>query len=169
MKFVKGWRNFILRFWQWYEKHYTLHVTLAAFLFTLQLIHLYWLTNEVVLWQLIGRSFFKLQGFWEIIIAIVDYTEIPAIISTTLVYLNELRKRGSLKGWLYIFFINSQWLHLFWITDEYVLDIFTDQRVTLLPVWLAWLAVVIDYFELPVIYDTIKKSFKLLQAILVKN
>ena len=30
---------------------------------------------------------------------------------------------------------------------------------TALPVWLAWVAILIDYLELPVIYDTLRKFF----------
>lgn len=33
----------------------------------------------------------------------------------------------------------------------------------MLPVWLAWIAIFIDYLELPVIYDTIKEFIKALK------
>lgn len=52
----------------------------------------------------------------------------------------------------------TQWIHLFWITDEFVVDSFTGNGTnTILPIWLAWAAIPIDYLELPVIYDTMKK------------
>ena len=55
-------------------------------------------------------------------------------------------------------FLNSQWLHIFWITDEFVVNEFTGNAAeSSLPAWAAWLAILIDYLELPVIYDTMKK------------
>jgi len=56
-------------------------------------------------------------------------------------------------------------LHLFWITDEFVIEQFArmGERATLLPLWLAWLAIAIDYLELPVIYDTIRNFSKSLK------
>jgi hypothetical protein len=32
-----------------------------------------------------------------------------------------------------------------------------------LPIWLAWIAILIDYLELPVIYDTLKKFYQSLR------
>ncbi len=169
------------KFWHWYEKNYKLNVGLAAGLFVLQLIHLYWLSAHVVSHRLLGRGYFELEGIWEILILIVDYTEIPAIITTSFVYIHALRRfpeveprvdwqpageqRPKIKDWLYLLFINSQWLHIFWITDEFVIEQFArmGERATLLPVWLAWSAIAIDYLELPVIYDTIRKFFRILK------
>lgn len=148
------------KFWDWYEKHYTLNVGVAAFLFLLQLIHLYWLSADVVSQRLTGHSYFELTGILEILVLFVDYTEIPAILTTSLVYINGLRKQFNGKDVAFLFFVNSQWLHIFWITDEFVVAQFTGRpEETLLPVWLAWIAILIDYLELPVIYDTIKRFF----------
>lgn len=152
------------KFWYWYEKYYLLNIGLAALLFTLQLIHLYWLTAHVVAHRLLGQSFFELAGLWQTLIVLVDYTEIPALLTTNLVYLNELRKKINFKSILFLFFINSQFLHLFWITDEFVVEQLTQTvRETILPLWLAWLAIAIDYFELPVIFDTLKKFIVVLR------
>ena len=60
--------------------------------------------------------------------------------------------------------INSQWLHLFWITDEIIYAQFTGEAAFMIPAWLAWIAISIDYLELPVIYDTIKKAVVSLSA-----
>ncbi|MES4787698.1 MAG: hypothetical protein C4294_19945 [Nitrospiraceae bacterium] len=88
----------------------------------------------------------------------MDYTEIPALISVSLVYINELRKRFHWGSALYLLFLNSQWLHIFWITDEFVVVEFTGTgHGTALPLWLAWIAILIDYLELPVIVSTIAK------------
>lgn len=155
----------IKKFWAWYERYYTLNVTLAAILFTLQLIHLYWLTTHVVAFKLIGISFFNPSLFWQWVIILVDYTEIPALITTSLVYLYELKKRSSIKGFIYLIFLNSQFLHIFWITDEFVEDTLLGTGAgTILPLWLAWIAIVIDYLELPVIIETLGKAFKTLRG-----
>lgn len=148
------------RFFDWYERHYTLNIAVAAGLFVLQLIHLYWLTAHVVMLRLIERSFFDPNGVIQFAILIVDYTEIPALLGVSLIYINELRRHGwSWKPVLFLLFLNSQWLHIFWITDEFVVNEFTGAgAVSTLPVWLAWIAILIDYLELPVIYDTIRKA-----------
>ncbi|OGE86357.1 MAG: hypothetical protein A3J48_02570 [Candidatus Doudnabacteria bacterium RIFCSPHIGHO2_02_FULL_46_11] len=150
------------KFWNWYERHYTLNVGISAFLFLLQLVHLYWLSTHVVVLRVSNRSFFDPGNFWELIILLVDYTEIPALISTSILYIHSFKKNKNSKDLLYLFFINSQWLHIFWITDEFVVEKFTDPRSSFLPVWLAWVALVIDYLELPVIYDTLKRFFRIL-------
>lgn len=148
------------KFWTWYERNYTINITVAAILFTLQLIHLYWLTTHVVFLKLFGQSFFNPLPFWETIIILVDYTEIPALIATSIVYINELRKRFEFKPVLYLIFLNSQCLHIFWITDELVEAKLTGSpEATILPYWLAFVAIAIDYLELPVIFETIKKAF----------
>lgn len=143
------------KFWEWYERNYTANVGAAAGLFALQVLHLYWLTTDVVAARLFGESFFTPSAVWEFLIAVIDYTEIPAIIGVSLVYINELRKKWSWSSAWVLFFLNSQWLHLFWITDEIVASQLTGGiGKTALPIWLAWLAIIIDYLELPVILDT---------------
>ncbi len=149
----------IKKFWAWYERHYTINVTVAAILFTLQIVHLYWLTTHVVIHKIFGFSLWDPTVFLQTIIIIVDYTEIPAIITTSLVYINDLRKGFKIKPSLYLFFLDIQLLHIFWITDEFVIESFTGTGGgTILPLWLAWIAIMIDYLELPVIFETIKKA-----------
>lgn len=149
-------RTPLRRFFEWYERHYLLNITVAAGLFVLQLAHLYWLTADVVAQRVVGRSYADLEGIFRYLILIVDYTEIPALISVSLVYINELRKRLQRESVLYLLFLNSQWLHIFWITDEFVVAEFTGAgHGTSLPLWLAWVAILIDYLELPVIVSTI--------------
>ena len=152
------------RFWTWYERHYTLNIAIAAGLFLLQLAHLYWLSADVVAVRLTGDSYFRLDGFVHAVILLVDYTEIPALIATSLVYLNDLRRHGfAWKPLLFLIFLNSQWLHLFWITDEFVVGEFSGRGSgdsgSGIPAWLAWVAIGIDYLELPVIVDTFRKLF----------
>jgi hypothetical protein len=58
---------------------------------------------------------------------------------------------------LYLFLINTQWLHIFWITDEFVVDLLAIHETNIKAHVLVWLAIFIDYLEIPVIIDTIKK------------
>ena len=149
----------VKKFWEWYERNYTVNIGFAAGLFLLQLFHLVWLFSEVIWTRLTGAPLFSLHGAPKAIIILVDYTEIPALIAVSLVYIDDLRKKFSYKALLYLFFLNSQWLHLFWITDEFVVDAFIKGAAITLPVWLAWIAILIDYLEVPVIIDTIKRFF----------
>lgn len=149
------WRKFIT----WYEKNRRIHVAISAGLFTTQIVHLVWLTGNAVTPRLFDVQFFGLEGAAQIIIAVVDYLEIPAIVSTSLLYILDLRRGLVWKNLLMLFFINSQWLHLFWITDEVVVATLTDTAQTW-PVLLAWVAIAIDYLELPVIYDTLRQFFR---------
>jgi len=147
-------------FWTWYEKHYAINLTVTTLLFALQLIHLYWLTTDVVAGRLLGESFFSPTPFWKYLIIVVDYTEIPALISTSVLYLYKLRRQFAWKYVGFLIALNSQWLHLFWITDEFVVNQFAGQEGTILPGWLAWVAIMIDYLELPVIADTMWSTAK---------
>lgn len=152
-------------FWAWYEKHYTINIAVALGLFVLQLIHLYWLSTHVVAIRLLGYPLFAPGAMWEFLIVLVDYTEIPAIISVSLIYIHDLSRGRNWKSIFYLCLLNVQWLHLFWITDEFVLDQFHGlESATILPVWLAWVAIVIDYLELPVIMDALSKLFRSVRA-----
>jgi len=147
------------KFWQWYERNYTFNVGFAAGLFLLQIFHLIWLFVEVVWGKFFGVPIFSLHDAPKAVMILVDYTEIPALFSISMIYVNELRKKFGWKSLLFLIFINSQWLHLFWITDEFVIDSFTHDSELILPMWLAWIAILIDYLEVPVIIDTIKRFF----------
>lgn len=151
------------KFWNWYERHYTINITVAAILFTLQIFHLYWLTTHVVIHKLIGISLWDPTNLLQNILILVDYTEIPAIITTSLVYINDLRKGFKLKSLLYLLFLDIQLLHIFWITDEFVVEQFMGNAAVILPLWLAWVAILIDYLELPVIFETLGKAFATLK------
>lgn len=161
------------KFWAWYERHYALNVGIALGLFLLQMVHLYWLFTDVIIERLTGESWFAPPSFWRTLIIIVDYTEIPALISTSFLYINDLRKRFSWMPVLYLLMLNSQWLHLFWITDEFVVDTFQPEGFhdhgTVLPPWLAWIAILIDYLELPVIIDTLRRFLRAMRERGVKE
>ncbi len=117
---------------------------LSALLFFTQIVHLVWMTTYVIPIQL-GSS-----PIWsppEAPLALADYLELPAIIATSVLYIRT-------KNWKMLFLVNVQLFHIFWITDEFVLN-----RGTLNPV-LAWIAIFIDYLELPVIFDTIRRAVR---------
>lgn len=161
---------FLQRFWAWYERHYAVNLGVATVLFAIQLVHLWWLATHVIALRLLGQSYFETSPLFETIIVLVDYTEIPALVSTTFVYLYDLRTKFSWKAVFFLIFLNSQWLHLFWITDEFVVDQFQGRPSdTILPAWLAWVAILIDYLELPVIVDTFLKLFRELRKGKVKE
>lgn len=150
-------KNFFANFWAWYEKHYAITIGFSTGLFLLQLVHLYWMTTHIIWIRLFGYAFFEPNRFWELVIIFVDYTEIPALIAASLIYINGLRKGFNWRDVLYLVLLNSQWLHLFWITDEVVLKQFSDTTFATIPIWLAWIAILIDFLELPVMVDTIRK------------
>jgi hypothetical protein len=153
------------RFWRWYERHYLLNVTIASGLFVLQLVHLYWLGADPIASRLVGESYFHASGALQYAIFFVDYTEIPALMAVSLVYINELRSGRSWRPLLYLLFLNSQWLHIFWITDAYVSNELAGRAAaSSLPGWLAWVAILIDYLEVPVIVDTFRRAARAIGA-----
>ncbi|HEX2053216.1 MAG TPA: hypothetical protein VHJ78_05735 [Actinomycetota bacterium] len=115
---------------------------LSAVLFFTQIVHLVWMTTYVIPLQL-GSS-----PIWsppEAPLALADYLELPAIIATSALYIRT-------RNWTMLLLVNVQLFHIFWITDEFVLE-----RGTLNPI-AAWIAILIDYLELPVIIDTIRRA-----------
>ena len=142
-------------FWNWYKRNLFLNQAIVALLFGWQILHLYWLSANVLADRLLGYPFFNPDGLYHFFLIIADYFEIPALLSGTLLYLNSLKEGSVKKNLTFILLINSQWLHLFWITDEFVIEHFRGEH-QYFPEWLAWLAIFIDYLELPVIYDTFK-------------
>lgn len=148
------------KFWAWYERNYLLTLGFSTGLFVLQVAHLYWLTAHVVALRLWSESFFPASDFWQTLIAFVDYTEIPALLSVSMIYADSLQKGFNWKSVWMLVFLNSQWLHILWITDEFVVEKFTGDSLAIMPIWLAWAAIVIDYLELPVICDTLQTFFR---------
>ena len=146
------------RFWAWYEKHLTFNLAFASFLFVWQLVHLYWLGAHVIALKLTGHSYFALTPFWLRLIIIVDYTEIPALLSTGFIYVNELRSGFKSKSALFLVFLLLQLFHMFWITDTFVVTAFTRGAAYVnIPPVLAWVAILIDYLEVPVMIETFRR------------
>lgn len=152
------------QFFEWYDRHFRFNLILTASLFLLQIVHLVWLTLAVV----IPRAL-EIAPLWpesaiiELLVMLVDYTEIPALITTSIFYLRNMVRgeRAAQAAW-YLLLLNSQWLHIFWITDEFVVATLTGSgEGTVLPVWLAWIAILIDYAELPVIADLTRRTWRI--------
>ncbi|MBX4205048.1 MAG: hypothetical protein KW788_02535 [Candidatus Doudnabacteria bacterium] len=150
--------KYLEAFWLWYKQHYLFALTITTFLFLLQLFHLYWLFTDVVLRKITGQSFFIFPPFWGALSTVLDYTEIPALISTSVIYIHQLRQGTGKKGWLYLFLLNIQWLHLFWITDQVVVERLGAHAYFHWAAIVAWIAILIDYGELPVMYDTARQT-----------
>ena len=154
----------IQRWWRvltdWLDRHYlaALVVTTAAFL--LQVFHLYWLFAAVIMAKLTGESWFAFPEDLNFIYIVADYVEVPALISTTVLYLNTFRRERTLKSVLYVVLLNTQWLHLFWITDTFVVQSFSDSGVLSWNAWVAWVAILIDYLELPVILEMLGQVYR---------
>jgi hypothetical protein len=53
-----------------------------------------------------------------------------------------------------------QVVHIFWITDEIVYDTLFKTRLVEFPLYIAWIAILIDYLELPVMADLFYKIIK---------
>lgn len=154
----------LAKFWNWYERHYLLNLSFAWLLFLLQLFHLYWLFTDIILQKLTGESYFVFPYLWGAISALLDYTEIPAIISTTILYIHLLRKQFDWKKVWFLFALNIQWLYLFWITDEMVVERFSRHELLHWNIAIAWIAILIDYLELPVMWDTSKRLYRELKT-----
>ncbi|MBI3577099.1 hypothetical protein HY086_03635 [Candidatus Gottesmanbacteria bacterium] len=149
--------------WQWYERHYRVNVVIATILFLLQAFHLYWMSTYVVALAIFGRSFFSFPAELSWLYALVDYTEIPALLFVSLIYIRQIKKGKQVAAsWLYLLFLNSQWIHLFWITDEVIVGQLTGTIPVAIPRLLAYGAIAIDYLEIPVMIDTAKKALKTL-------
>ena len=150
----------ILDFWTKYE---SLNLKIAFILISLQILHLYWLTADVVLQRIAGESYLGLPRILLPLFIIVDYVEIPALVSGITFYLFSIFKRGShsRKNVVFLLLLAIQVVHIFWITDEVVYESLLDNDLVIFPVYAAWTAILIDYLEIPVMVDLFYKTFKI--------
>lgn len=159
-------QSIVRRFWAAYHRHYPLVLAATTAVFLLQVFHLYWLFTDVVLRKLLGHSFFVFPASGMFIYVIADYLEIPALLSTCLLYLYDLRQRVTLRTIGMLVLLNTQWIHLFWITDDVVVRRLGQQGLVAWPEAIAWFAILIDYLELPVVFDTCRRLFALRYKVL---
>jgi hypothetical protein len=127
----------------------------------------------VILFRLTGQDwfFFETTRLSTAVFSIVDFTEIPALIGASLIYWYDIRQGTKLvRAWLYLLFLNIQWLHLFWLTDEIVIATFTGSAPIQFHPVAAWVAIIIDYLEVPVIFSTLwKLRLEGIKAIIAKE
>jgi hypothetical protein len=83
-----------------------------------------------------------------------DIVEIPAIITRSYLYVISLNKKYSSKNLLLLLILNSQWLHIFWITNTFLVNNITES-VTEWNYFLSWVAIAIDFLEIPVLIDSV--------------
>ena len=152
---------------RWYDQYDDLNIIFVAFLFSIQVVHLLWLTTNVVVPRIFDLPPLTISRLFNTMIAVVDYTEIPAIIATSLVYVRSYKRGSNKKDIFYLLFLNMQWLHIFWITDEIVARSFFNYG-GIINEWNSiaiWSAIVIDYLELPVIFETLKRAARILNKV----
>jgi hypothetical protein len=151
----------VIGFW---EKYQNLNLKIAFFLMSLQVLHLYWLTADVVLKMIAGDSYFGLSYSLLPLFVLVDYIEIPALISGITFYSFSLMKntranRDVVVNTIFLSLLVAQIIHIFWITDEVVYESFFGGDLVTFPIYLAWVAILIDYLEIPVMVDLFRRLF----------
>ena len=144
-------KEYLDAFWKWYDRHYVVNIGITTGLFLLQIVHLVWLFGDAIVPRLFGAPLFGASGFLRFALIVVDYTEIPALLSVSLLYWRELKKSFSWRSILYLAALQIQWVNLFWITDEYVIGAHAFHYMAF-----AWIAILIDYLEVPVMITTVR-------------
>lgn len=145
----------LVAFWHRYEN---INLKIAFVLISLQLVHLYWLTADVVIKRIAGDGSPGLSqsGALFIFFVLIDYIEIPALVAGLTYYALSVyrREEHSTKNALLLAMLTVQVFHIFWITDEVVYEAFFGSSSAVeIPYYAAWVAILIDYLELPVIAD----------------
>src|SRR5919198_2680553 len=150
----------IVNFWHRYEN---LNLKISFILISLQLLHLYWLTTDVVLQRIYGHSFFFFPKSLLPMFVIIDYIEIPALVSAITFYSLSIynHEKDSQKNYLFLAMLAVQIVHIYWITDDVVAKTFFNSGLLVtLPLYVAWIAIFIDYLEIPVIVDLLYKIIR---------
>ena len=146
-----------------YLRYQNLNLKISFLLISLQLLHLYWLTTDVVLYRITGTDYFVEASGIVLLFIIIDYIEIPALVSGIIYYFFNLiynKKEKRIKDTIFLILLAIQSIHIFWITDDIVYSTFVGADLIEIPEYLVWIAILIDYLELPVIYDLLKRIIK---------
>jgi hypothetical protein len=148
-----------------YLRYQNINLKISFILISLQLLHLYWLTTDVVIYRLTGIDYFIELSDFILLFIIIDYIEIPALVSGIIYYFFALiydkkEKEKRIKNTVLLILLAIQSIHIFWITDEIVYSTFVGSDLIYMPEYFAWIAILIDYLELPVIYDLLKRIVK---------
>jgi hypothetical protein len=149
----------VQKFINFYHRYENLNLKITFVLISLQILHLYWLTTDVVLQKIFGQSFFLVPKSLLPIFVVIDYIEIPALISGIIFYTYSIRKGkdSANKSYLFLGLLGVQVIHIFWITDEVVYNSLFKSSLVEIPYLLSWIAILIDYLELPVMVDLFYK------------
>jgi hypothetical protein len=150
----------LLDFWTRYEN---LNLRITFILISLQILHLYWLTADVVLQRISGQSYLGLPKELLPLFIVVDYIEIPALVSGITFYLFSIFKGepNPRKDVIFLILLALQVVHIFWLTDEIVYESLLGNDLITIPLYLTWIAILIDYLEIPVMIDLFHKTFKI--------
>lgn len=146
-----------------YLRYQNLNLKISFLLISLQLLHLYWLTTDVVLYRITGTDYFVQASGFVLLFIIIDYIEIPALVSGITYYFFNLiynKKEKRIKNIIFLILLAIQSIHIFWITDDIVYSTFVGADLIEIPEYFVWIAILIDYLELPVIYDLLKRIIK---------
>ena len=129
---------------------------IALILFCTQLIHLYWLAAYVLVPTILfGHVVVSHIVIPSWLFVSIDYIEIPALISGIFFYISAGRSK---KNILMLALLGSQIIHMFFLTDQVIINTFSEQPQ--FPVFFAVTAILIDYLELPVLVDLARNFFK---------
>ena len=153
---------FVQKFINFYRRYENLNLKITFILISLQVIHLYWLTSDVVLQKIFGESYFLVPKTFLPLFVIIDYIEIPALVSGIIFYAYNIRfsKEETKRSYLFLALLVVQIFHIFWITDDVVYASFFESSFVEIPPILAWIAILIDYLELPVMADLLYKIIR---------
>lgn len=93
---------------------------------------------------------------------VIDYIEIPALVSGIIFYAYNIHsdKEDAKRSYLFLGMLAVQVFHIFWITDDVVYNSFFKSSFLKIPPLLAWIAILIDYLEIPVIADLLFKIIR---------
>jgi hypothetical protein len=151
----------VQKFVNFYHRYENLGLKITFVLISLQLIHLYWLTSDVVLQKIFGESFFIVPRVFLPLFVVIDYIEIPALVSGMIFYAYNIHSdKDTKRSYIFLGFLVVQVFHIFWITDDVVYDSFFKSSFLEIPPVLAWIAILIDYLEIPVIADLLFKIIR---------
>lgn len=154
--------DLVQKFIDFYHRYENLNLKITFFLISLQILHLYWLTTDVVLQKIFGQSFFIVPKNLLPVFVVIDYIEIPVLGSGIIFYAYSVRhnKAAANKSYLFLGMLAVQVIHIFWITDDVVYSSFFKTSLVQLPYVLSWITILIDYLELPVMADLFYKVIR---------
>jgi len=147
-------------FWRWYRRHYLATLVITTAVFVLQLFHLYWLFTDVILKRITGQSYFLFPPQGLFIYVLIDYLEIPTHLSAMILYFYEFRQGVRARSLFFFLLLQLHWVHLVWITDDVVVRDLTQHSLIAWGSIAAWIAIAIDYLEVPIIVDRLRRVYE---------